>query len=160
MPSDPISFETNGLYLLLSDIGAERQFHWGFYLAKGPTDGVIFHLISGPQTGNTWQYQTKPSTNVPNSVNLLVAVKIAVMDPGLHDALAKRLTEIPVQPSSRYGPITCRVWVKEALEELDEEGYIKLRGKVNDIEQEAIDEAVGNKLRRKRTAIKSKLSAA
>ena len=78
----------------------------------------------------------------------------------LHDALAKRLTEIPVQPSSRYGPITCRVWVKEALEELDNEGYIKLQGKVNDIEQEAIDEAVGNKLRRKRTTIKSKLSAA
>jgi hypothetical protein len=34
MPSDEIIFERNGLYLLLSDIGAERQFHWGIYMQR------------------------------------------------------------------------------------------------------------------------------
>jgi hypothetical protein len=160
MPSDPISLETNGLYLLLSDIGAERQFHWGFYLAKDPQNGVIFHLINGPHTGNKWQYQVKTNENVSNSLNLLVAMKIAVMDPVLHDPLAERLAGVPIQPSSRYGPITCRVWVKEALHVLDDYGYISLKAKVNDIEQEAIDEAVGNYLRDRRTVIKSNLSTA
>lgn len=109
MPSDQITFETNGFYLLLSDIGAERQFHWGLYLVKGPSNGVTFHLIKGPQTGNKWQYQTKKTTNVPNSVNLLVAIKLAVMNPSLYTALADKLAKIPVGTSSRYGPITCRV---------------------------------------------------
>lgn len=161
MPSDSLSFDTNGLYLLLSDIGAERQFHWGFYLAKSPTHGVIFQVVKGTYTtGDKWEYKTKPSINVPNSVNLLVGVKIAVLEPILHNALATRLAEIPVQDSSRYGAITCRVWIKEALQELDDEGYIKLKAKVNDIEEEAVDEAADNKQRERRTAFKSQLSVA
>lgn len=162
MPSDPITFETNGFYLLLSDIGAARQFHWGLYLAKGPSNGTTFHLIKGPHTGNKWQYQSKTTTNVPNSVNLLVAIKIAVMDPSLHEALANRLAEVPVTASSRYGPITCRVWVKEALHELDDEGYIAINpgSNVDEIEHDAADKAADNKEEKRRTVVKSALSKA
>ncbi|KAJ9293156.1 hypothetical protein DTO271G3_8100 [Paecilomyces variotii] len=160
MNSGDIILDKNGLYILLSDIGAELQFHWGLYLAKEPTHGVIFHVICGPHTGNKWKYQMKLSSNVPSSFNLLLAIKIAVIDPVLHDSLAERLAQVPVQDSSRYGRITCRVWLKEALEELDNEGYIALKATVNKIEEDAIIEAEENRARGLRTVIKSPLSKA
>ncbi|RMD43095.1 hypothetical protein DV735_g2000, partial [Chaetothyriales sp. CBS 134920] len=162
MSSDPILFDTNGFYLLLTDIGAEMQFHWGLYLAKAPSHGITFHLINGPHTGNTWKYQSKTTHNVPSSVNLLVAIKIAVIDPALHTDLARKLAELPVTTSSRYGPITCRVWVKEALHELDDEGYIAIKPEhtVDDIELEAVQLAAGNKMAATRSVVKSPLSKA
>lgn len=159
-PREPLVFDTNGLYVLLTDIGAELQFHWGFYLATRPEEGMVFHLINNASTNNVWKYQAKFSTGVPNSLNLLFALKIAVLDPALHTALGDRLAQIPVAPSPRYGPITCRVWLKEALSELDNEGFIKLIKCVNKVEDEALMQAAENKPRRKRTILLSKCSAA
>ncbi|KFY81852.1 hypothetical protein V500_11023 [Pseudogymnoascus sp. VKM F-4518 (FW-2643)] len=140
--------------LFLSDIGSERQFHWGFYLATEPKSGIVYHVINGPQTGDRWQYQTKKSHNVPSSVNLLTAMKIAVIEPLLYEALAARLATVPVEDSSRYGLITCRVWLKEALHILDDEGYINLTGTVPLVEDEAVETAADNRPRGRRTVFK------
>ncbi|KAL1873745.1 hypothetical protein Plec18167_006263 [Paecilomyces lecythidis] len=160
MNSGDINLDPNGLYILLSDIGAEFRFHWGLYLAKESAYGTIFHVINGPHTGNKWEYQTKSSNRIPYSLNLLLAIKIAVIDPVLHDALAERLAQVPVRDSGRYGPVSCRVWLKEALEELDNEGYIALKAPVSQIEEDAINDAEDNRARRRRTVIKSPLSRA
>ncbi|KAE8417866.1 hypothetical protein BDV36DRAFT_255611 [Aspergillus pseudocaelatus] len=151
MPNIPISFDRNGLYILVSDIGSDIQFHWAFYLVQSRGQGIMFHVINSLETSNQWQYQTKPIIGTPYSLNLLVAVKIAVMDPALHRALADRLAAVPDTP-----PITCRLWLKRALLELDEEGYIQLTGKVDDIEQEALIEAAENQPRRIRTGLCSR----
>ncbi len=95
-----------------------------------------------------------------SSINLLVAVKIAVLDSVLQDALPDRLAQIAVSDSSLYGIITCRVWVKQALHELDDEGYIKLTQSVDAVEEEAVEVAMENKPRGRRTTIKSSYSAA
>ena len=155
MPSDPLVFDANGLYILLTDIGAEIQFHWAFYLATSSSSGIIFQLINTPATGDTWQYQTKDSTDVPSSTNLLVAMKIANLEPLLHSALSDRLPQIPISRSPRYGDITCRVWLKETLHELDNEGYIQLIESVDYIEDEALMEAAENRPRDTRSVIKS-----
>lgn len=160
MPTDELVFDTNGLYILLSDIGAEVQFHWGFYLATGTEEGMIYHLINNASTNHGWKYQAKSSVKVPNSLNLLVAVKIGVLDPVLHAPLGDRLANIPIAASPRYGPITCRVWLKEALSELDNEGYIKLTWTIDEIEVEALTEAADNLPRKKRTIVHSSGSAA
>ncbi|PSS12784.1 hypothetical protein M430DRAFT_29373 [Amorphotheca resinae ATCC 22711] len=160
MPSNLISFDVNGLYILLSDIGAESQFHWGLYLATASKEGIIFHVVNGPQTGYNWEYQRKKSYNVPSSLTLLVGMKIAVMEPLLHEALAERLDAVPVAPSSRYGAITCRVWVKEALHALDDEGYIKLTTTVDMIEDEVTFAATENKSHMRRTTARSRGSIA
>ncbi|KAK2765105.1 hypothetical protein FQN54_008804 [Arachnomyces sp. PD_36] len=160
MPHEELIFDPNGLYILLTDIGAELQFHWGFYLATAPKEGWIFHLINNEDTNHEWKYQTKPSVNVPSSLNLLVAVKIAVLEPGLHAPFGDRLAQIPIAPSPLYGPITCRTWLKEALFHLDNEGYIKLIKSVDAVEDEALMEAANNQPRRRRTAIRSTGSAA
>lgn len=88
-------------------------------------------------------------------MNLLAALKIAVMDPILHDPLATRLPQVSQTP-----PVTCRVWLKRALEELDEEGYIELLGSVDRIEEQAADLAFKNKLLRRRSVGKCDFSVA
>jgi hypothetical protein len=155
MPSSPMTFDANGLYILLTDIGSEIQFHWAFYLATSSSSGVIFQLINTVETGDTWQYQTKDSIGVPSSTNLLVGVKIAILDPLLHGPLGERLAQVSTGRSDRYGDITCRVWLKEALHELDDEGYIQLVKSVDFIEDEALMAAVENRPRNIRSVIKS-----
>ncbi|KAF2490045.1 hypothetical protein BU16DRAFT_169152 [Lophium mytilinum] len=102
----------------------------------------------------------KNSTRVPNSLNLLVAIKIAVIEPVLQPSMTTVLAEVPRVRSSKYGNITCRVWVKEALLKLDELGYIKLIKTVEWIEDDAILKAGGNRPRGVRTVISSSGSEA
>lgn len=145
MPKELLPFIPNGLYILLSDIGAELQFHWALYLALTSSTGITFHLINNLSTDNEWAYQTKESSGEP--INLLVAVMVAVLEPELHTALSERLATIPATASPRWGNITCRVWVKEALWTLNDEGYICLTKAVDFIEEEAVMEAAENRPR-------------
>ncbi|KAJ5787137.1 hypothetical protein N7457_002127 [Penicillium paradoxum] len=151
MPSNDISFDTNGLYIFLSDIGEVSQYHWGFYLALSPEHGTIFHTINSRETGDRWQFQTKTNTGIPYSKTLLVALKIAIMDPCLHGPLADRLAAVPV-----ISPVTCRLWLKIALFDLDNEGYIKLTKEVDDIEMEGIIWAERSKINNQRITVSSK----
>lgn len=155
MPNNPLTFDANGLYIILTDIGAETQFHWAFYLAATSSKGTIFHLINTPETGDTWQYQTKGSEDVPSSVNLLVAIQIAVLEPILHSAFGDRLTQTPTDGLRYGGNITRRIWLKAALYELDNEGYINLVRSVEYIEDEARMLAAENKPRDIRSVVKS-----
>lgn len=151
MPDNEISFDPNSLYILISDIGEVSQFHWAFYLALGPNHGTTFHTINNRDTGSQWQYQTKPSIGIPNSKTLLLALRISIMHPTLHSALAERLAAVPV-----IEPVTCRLWLKQALFDLDNEGYIKLTREVDDIEMEGILLAEDNKKANQRSAMESK----
>ncbi|PYI09857.1 hypothetical protein BO78DRAFT_23965 [Aspergillus sclerotiicarbonarius CBS 121057] len=132
-----LQFETNGLYLLLSDRGAESTFHWGLYLAKSPASGDIFDIVNSPNP-RVWAYQPKSNQQVATSKRHLLALKVGDLDPALHGPLETRLSQIPIQYSTRFHEaITCRVWVKEALFALDDEGFIKLIETINGIETEA-----------------------
>lgn len=148
-------FEINSLYLLLLDRGDAHTFHWGFLLANSPEDGEIFHLINWKNSPD-WEYEHISSDRVDMSRRLLLALKIAVMGPVLRPALRSRLSQIPIQDSIQFREkITCRVWIKEALFALDEEGYIKLTGTVDEVEEEARDEAMVNATNRRTTVRKS-----
>lgn len=79
------------------------------------------------------------------SKTLLVALKIAVMDPCLHEPLAERLAAVPVTQS-----VTCRLWLRQALFDLDNEGYIKLTRTVDEVLTEGSSIADLNQRRRRR----------
>ncbi|OOF94898.1 hypothetical protein ASPCADRAFT_208553 [Aspergillus carbonarius ITEM 5010] len=151
-----LQFETNGLYLLLSDRGAESTFHWGLYLAKSPTFGDIFNIVNSPNP-KVWTYEPKSNQHVNTSRRYILALKVGDLEPALHGPLGTRLSEVPIEYSTRFHEaITCRVWVKEALFALDDEGYIKLIEAVNGIETEARYAAMLNKANGKRTVAKSR----
>jgi hypothetical protein len=141
----------------LSDRGENNYtFHWGLYLQKAPKLGCIYHLIN--DTGQTtWRFESRPSHDVIYSQILRVAVKIGVIEPGLQQAFLERLQQIPIAYSTRFHEnIICRVWLKEALFALDDEGYIQLTQGLNDIEEETRNTAIRNMSGGRKTIVRSK----
>lgn len=137
-----LNLETNGLYILLSQLDAANKWHWALYLHKGDTaQGGIFHItdVKGP-----WRYEHLRSPSVIYDANIVVALKVAVVEPVIQPALIDALETIPMSvpqaQQRRFGrEITCRVWIMVALDMLDQHGYlaIKLPHKAEDIEYEA-----------------------
>lgn len=139
MPSNPITFDPT--VCTLSNMGEKMHFHWGLFLATDSRNGTVFHLVNHRDTNFEWKFATKPNRNMSSSVTLLLASKIAVMDPVLHQPLEDTLASVPIVSSLRYGPISCRSWVKEALETLDDSGFIKLTQNVDIIEETLVRRA-------------------
>jgi hypothetical protein len=151
-----LTFETNGLYILLSDRGEKSYtFHWRLYLHQSPTSGTIYHLLNDADP-TIWRFEHLPEQTVLNDHALLGALKIGVLDPILQAHFLERLHQIPIVDSVRFRErITCRVWLKEALFALDDEGYIMLTRSVNDIEAEARNLALRNKSLGRSTVVRS-----
>ena len=156
MTTEPLNFDQNGLYMLFSDLGDGYRFHWQLYLATSPDFGTIFHLNNPEGNGTTWIFEVKPNSHERDIPNLVLATKIANMEPILYEALKCRLEQLPIEYSSRFREnITCRVWVKEALFALDDEGYIQLLNGAERLEKEVTTTAMMNRFHRRRTVTKS-----
>ncbi|OJD16788.1 hypothetical protein AJ78_03078 [Emergomyces pasteurianus Ep9510] len=164
-PADPLPLEQNSLYVLLFDRGEAYRFHWALFLtATHPTTpttttaegvgeeeeqeqtaesnppGTLFEVTNpNPSNDNLWTYNATILTALTNKHNPLCALKISTIEPLLHEPFQALLGTIPIIPySQRFGEkITCRVWLKEALYELDQGGFIQLLWPVEEIEKEA-----------------------
>ena len=147
-----LNMEPNSLYILLSDRqGPGYSFHWALYLAKSSTHGEIFHLIN-PNNPTVWHVETKHINETSQSRELVLALKLGVLEPVLHGALPERLGQLAIEYSTRFHePINCRVWVKEALFMLDDQGFVDLVDSVDAVEAEASRLASRNKSRGTRT---------
>ncbi|KAL2846156.1 hypothetical protein BJY01DRAFT_247333 [Aspergillus pseudoustus] len=155
MSDTSISFEENGVYILLTDVGEPIQFHWGLYLALSEEHGRVFHFVNNINTNHEWKFDSHLTTGIPNLKFLLVALKIAVMDRDLHEPLLTRLEAVSATP-----PISCRIWLMRSLEGLDNEGYIKLSATSKDVVGEGEMFAIENKLSKNQTTKQSSLSSA
>ncbi|OQD60804.1 hypothetical protein PENPOL_c020G08343 [Penicillium polonicum] len=151
-----LSFEINGLYILLSNRGDKSYtFHWRLYLHQNTTSGSIYHLLNDLDS-TIWRLEHLSNQTVVFNPLLLGALKIGVLGPTLHAPFLERLRQIPIVDSVRFREkITCRVWLKEALFLLDDEGYIMLTCSVDDIEVEARNLALRNKSLGRRTVVRS-----
>jgi hypothetical protein len=112
-------------------------------------------MVNNIDTNYQWQYRSKTSYGVPESLSLLVTLQIGVMDPGLHAPLETRLEAVSASP-----PVTCRIWLLRALADISGEGYIKLHGTPRDIEAEGQEAAIQNRIMGLRQARNSNLSSA
>lgn len=137
-PVPPLHFEPNGLYLCLLDRGDLYNFHWELFLASTPAAGIVCHITNDKRL-EQWEYETLSTSEMPSLRRLLVGLKIGTVAPMMHRPLCNRLSEIPLDPVSiRYmESISCRVWTKEALFTLDDEGYVILATSVPEIDSEA-----------------------
>lgn len=156
MSSTPLVFEPNALYILLLDRGDTYLFHWQLYLTTSALEGTTFHITNGA-TPTAWQYESSPTKEIPQLRRLLLALKISALEPVLHRALAERLALVPLTLfSTRFREhLSCRVWVKEALFALDDEGYVNLGKSVRDIEEEGKHLAMLNKTKCVRNVVRS-----
>ncbi|WEW59814.1 hypothetical protein PRK78_005294 [Emydomyces testavorans] len=154
VPSSGLNLETNCLYIVLSERGDFLTFHWALYLATAPRSGIIYHLIN---PGGVWTYEKKISQTLVDSRSLSLVLKIANMDPKCWGLMEQCLAAIPIQYSTRFREdITCRVWLKEAIYDLDQSGLIHILTSVLDIEQEATSNALTAKTRSVRLVENSK----
>ncbi|KAI9038127.1 uncharacterized protein KD926_011261 [Aspergillus affinis] len=156
---DPFSsLDPTALYILLLDRGDSYLFHWALYLAKPDSRGMMYHLINPDTTDPTvWKYEMQLITDASYFNRVLLTLKLGVLDPVVHDAVGVRLGEVPIQYSGRFKEnMTCRVWLKEALYALDDEGYVELRRSVNEIDTEATHLAMINKSKKAQTVVTSK----
>ncbi|EFE29508.1 uncharacterized protein ARB_03586, partial [Trichophyton benhamiae CBS 112371] len=146
-----LEFDENGFYILLSDRGDSWRFHWGLYLAKTKTSGIVYHLVNDTPSTD-WRLEVKESGNVLQSNKLLGALKIGIIEPMLHEMLGQCLMEIPIEYSTRFKEnITCRVWLKEAVHELNERGLLNIHESVDSIEFEANSIALSSKATKKKS---------
>ncbi|OAX82948.1 hypothetical protein ACJ72_02699 [Emergomyces africanus] len=165
-PADPLPLEPTSLYVLLFDRREAYRFHWALFLTathpKTPTTseggeteeeeeeqgeattsnppGTLFELTNpNPSNNKLWTYNATILTTLANKHNPLCALKISTIEPLLHEPFQALLGTIPIVPySQRFGEeTTCRVWLKEALYELDQGGFIQLLWPVEEIEKEA-----------------------
>ncbi|KAK2765370.1 hypothetical protein FQN54_008216 [Arachnomyces sp. PD_36] len=156
MAVERLEFDINGLYVLLFDLGDGYRFHWQLFFAKSLDSGTVFHLTNPDTNPKAWVYETMESGVVVTSKDFLVGLKVAMMDLDLYEALEDRLRQIPIGYSTRFKEeITCRVWLKEALFGLDNEGYISLTNSVETIENEAKTAAMMNRYKQKRSIVRS-----
>lgn len=169
-------FDVNGLYILLSLMPEEDAYHWGFYLAvnnplpnnpmnDGRVLGISMHVTktptNDPATNNKWRYEQKERSGTTRSKTVIVALKIAVLDPVLHQPLGDHLSRIPLQHSTIFHEASsCRVWLKDALYSLDQHGFIKLKTSVEEIEEEGFDAVCGYKTNRQVQILNSERSDA
>ncbi|PLB53940.1 hypothetical protein P170DRAFT_431694 [Aspergillus steynii IBT 23096] len=154
----PFPLDPNALYILLLDRGDSYLFHWALYLAKSASSGIMYHLINPDTTDpTTWKYEIQGISDGSYFSRVLLALKLGTLDPVVHDAVAGRLGDVPIQYSGRFKEnVTCRVWLKEALYALDDEGYVELGRSVNEIDTEATHLAMINKSKRVRSVVTSR----
>ncbi|PYH80524.1 hypothetical protein BO82DRAFT_433304 [Aspergillus uvarum CBS 121591] len=133
-----------------SSTPSPSTFHWILYLTTSPTQGQTFHLTNAPGS-DVWTFDSQTTENITHGSRLLVALELGEIEPALHTALAERLAQVPVGYSTKFREaMTCRVWVKEALFALEEEGYLCLpvggAQEVNRIEEKARGWAMRNRV--------------
>lgn len=157
MASAPLLFEPNAVYVLLLDRGETYNFHWEIYLASTATHGTIFY-ITNDSTPTKWEHKREFTSAMPQQQRLILALRVGTVEPLLHSAMADRLALIPTTlPSTRFRePMTSRVWVKEALFLLDNEGYLNLGAGPTDVEAEAKHFGMLGKSKNERRVLRSK----
>lgn len=141
---DGIPFEENGIYIVLSALRGRAgniTYHWGLYISVN--GGWIYHATND-SADKTWSVQAKNGSRIASSKNLRLALKVGSVKStakvGEADAIL-RAVPVPtdgVEYMAKYNDnFTCRIWVREALDALNEAKIVELTSSTENIEKEA-----------------------
>ncbi|KAK3903509.1 hypothetical protein C8A05DRAFT_32755 [Staphylotrichum tortipilum] len=161
--------DPNGLYVILSTQpeGGSAKLDWSLYLhrpvppstpeessssgggaaggegegepGEGEGGGLIFRITADAQ--GQWSYAPASiGSTMTDAAETVAAVKVASVEPLLHEPLRERVAQVPRENTERYGPLDGRAWVLRAMDELDDGGYIQIvPGKtVHEIQAEVV----------------------
>ncbi|MCJ1257496.1 hypothetical protein MMC24_005322 [Lignoscripta atroalba] len=119
-------YENNAIYVILSSRGAGSGFHWGIFLPTASPEGYVWHATN--REGG-WKLEHKKSKQVPFSLTLILSYKVGTVNGDTWDACFNALNSVPAagQPSvNTQERFCCRIWVKDALQALDNNRVIAL----------------------------------
>ncbi|KAH9897350.1 hypothetical protein F4778DRAFT_782938 [Xylariomycetidae sp. FL2044] len=121
----------NCLYITLQylrTVNKELKFHWGLYNTTSAPRGFLIHATDANRGPLDLYQEIREVSNPRRSISLVVCLKIAD-SPGI-DALEYCASQVRLM-DPRFIPRgerqwTCRVWVKEILLVLHNNGYLRL----------------------------------
>ncbi|PLB48317.1 hypothetical protein P170DRAFT_437985 [Aspergillus steynii IBT 23096] len=137
-------YEDYSIYIMLKSRGALPGFHWGLFIPTSSPAGELWHATN--ETGG-WVVTPTSTNEIPFSMALVLAYKIGSISPSGLGAVKNILDNVPYNIShspNTNEPFSCRIWVKDALVQLRENGFMLLRD-VSEIEEELIDRASDHK---------------
>ncbi|KAI2733401.1 hypothetical protein CBS147332_416 [Penicillium roqueforti] len=93
-PSSEIEglYENYSLYVLLSSRGAAPGFHWGLFIPTNTPVGDVWHATN--RSGG-WNVTPRSSSDVPFSMSLVLAFKLASLSTSAFEACKSILDAFP-----------------------------------------------------------------
>ncbi|KAJ6139897.1 hypothetical protein N7471_006383 [Penicillium samsonianum] len=113
----------------------------GLFIPTTTPLGDVWHATN--QSGG-WNVTPRSSNNVPFSMSLVLAYKLASINPSAFEAGKSILDAVPYDYSHSPNtgePFSCRVWVKDALAELHKNPIFMLTREFSLIKSELVDRA-------------------
>ncbi|KAJ4249765.1 hypothetical protein NW762_012107 [Fusarium torreyae] len=130
------SLDSTSIYISLKSRPTPGEYHWGLILTDSNSKPVLHHAtnIKGP-----WAYETLHD-DAASPMSLIALMKVGNIE---NYSLAEEIVQkVPADgsPSWRTGEsFTCRIWVKDALVELHENGLTRLPVDIDTIESKTIE---------------------
>lgn len=145
MMSSLESLTNYSIYISLNLRGALPGFHWLIYIPTHAPTGNIWHATN--RTGG-WHLEAKSVADVHEPMSFCLAYRIGRIEPNDWSKVNEIL--LKVDASGEPSPDTsekfsCRIWVKDAVMSLQQEGFVAGDKSVGEIEEEAIRLAEENR---------------
>ncbi|TVY34923.1 hypothetical protein LOCC1_G006403, partial [Lachnellula occidentalis] len=126
------------LQYLRTDSNGQNKYHWGLYATgDSPPKGILFHASDEGRRPLDLFYERRNVSNPLRSRSMVVVLKIG--DVSSASAIDRSVSRVPLMSRSRLPPgepqWTCRVYVKQALEALNQDRILRLPASVNQLER-------------------------
>ncbi|KAF7875103.1 hypothetical protein EAF04_002275 [Stromatinia cepivora] len=132
-----LQLENNTVYMTLNSRGVPGTFHWGIFITSSAPDGVHYHATN--RFGG-WVPEFRPTTKITQSLTLVIVYKIGIVSSQTRLKVDQVLEAVPADGSAslRTGEaFTCRIWTKDALVALHDNGNVTLPADIDTLERQA-----------------------
>ncbi|EPE09068.1 hypothetical protein F503_06844 [Ophiostoma piceae UAMH 11346] len=131
------SLEIKTLYITLDSRPEAGTYHWGLIITDANDEPVLHHASN---TNGPWSYQRRLD-NPDESMTLVAIVRIAKVKSVSEAEQVIQSISASGYPSQRTSEaFTCRIWVKDVLVALEENGVIVLPNDIDNVEGVAIEQ--------------------
>ncbi|KAK2748136.1 hypothetical protein FQN57_001260 [Myotisia sp. PD_48] len=125
-----VRVEAKGIYVILRTTPIESKYRWSIFVARSDTQGIGTHQKDDKET---WRYVMDPAMEISESEDLLVALKVGVLDDVTDDWMDAVEFCLAQTKVSRNTTFSGRTWAMAAVYELADGGFIDLQPDWNGI---------------------------
>ncbi|KAG6037170.1 hypothetical protein E4U41_005304 [Claviceps citrina] len=134
MSSITALLQTESIYIAMYSTAHLRKFHWGLVLIDSMKQARLFHANNRVH----WLLEEKP-VSPEQSLTLVVLIRLDKVRSLSRTKKIMRSIPADGSPSRRTGEFfTCRIWVKDAIVALHDQGEIALPTDIDSLETLAV----------------------
>ncbi|KAL2885368.1 FAD binding domain family protein [Ceratocystis lukuohia] len=149
-PEPAFNFDPQTLYLLVSTTSHKPScpHHWSLLISRSTSEGDLLEPTEADNKRWAFSSTQKSAAQMQTMATdgtLLLATKLADVEEMLHPSLCSRVGRVPITKTNSHGDsFSSRLWCKQVLGELENEGYIDLKLKPSEIDFEVVQQVNGN----------------